>query len=135
MVHGVASTWLVLQMNPCTGLRTRRSSTKLEVMESNVYCSHQSSKISRFAIISGVIVLGRSILDLSNSSTRNLKFRASQCRLSRGFDHIVHFQPLKGDLLHTATSANLTESLHLQTLKSHTFRRCRLSVRSADMEV
>lgn len=104
ILHGVASAWLVLQTNPCIGPRTRRSSTKLEFIECDVYCSHQSSKMSCFAIISGVIALGCSrflcllILACSNSSTRNLKFRDSQCRLSRGLDHIVHFQPLKGDL-------------------------------------
>lgn len=40
MLHGVASAWLVLQMNPCIGPKTRRSSTKLEFIDSDVYCSH-----------------------------------------------------------------------------------------------
>jgi hypothetical protein len=40
MLHGVASAWLVLQMNPCIGPKTRRSSTKLEFIYSDVYCSH-----------------------------------------------------------------------------------------------
>jgi hypothetical protein len=97
------------------------SSTKLELTESYVYCSHQSSKILRFAIISSVIALGRSRFlclfnsSLSNSSIGNLKFQDSQCRLSRGLDHIVHFQPLKSDLLHTSiVLADLAESLHLR---------------------